>query len=130
MRGQFGINCTKGDLSPKSPKPNMWLLVNHTNPTHTHTHTHCIETNITAGNYKSVRGQSQNNAINGVMLITINHVITTVIFKLFFFLLLLMTPICSHFPMNTSEKISGKPLVHLTDPIPTLKIVIFKTDFH
>ena len=31
----------EGDLSQKSPKPNMWLLVNHMKPTNT-----CIETNI------------------------------------------------------------------------------------
>ena len=43
--GQFGINCPsaflkifknhEGDLSQKSPQPNMSLLANHTKPTNT-----------------------------------------------------------------------------------------------
>ena len=70
LGGKFAINCPSayliilksgnfkifkhqdGDLSQKSPEPNMWLLVNHTEPT--------------TGNYKSESGQLQNNAVKDV----------------------------------------------------------------
>ena len=52
----------------------MWLLVKHAKPTNTlYWSSYLLE----AGNYKSASGQLQNNSVNGTMLITINHVIST-----------------------------------------------------
>ena len=55
----------KGDLSQKLPEPNLWLLVNHSQPTN-------IETKILLkpGNYNSMSGQLWNNSANRAMLIT------------------------------------------------------------
>ena len=76
----------------------MWFLVNYNKPTHQRNYAHKLTTYkhfvlklisfITAGNYRSASGKSQNsgqlqnNSANGPMLITINRVITPVIVKL------------------------------------------------
>ena len=52
----------------------MWLLVNHTKPTNT---LYSNQNILIAGNYKSASRQLQNNSVIGVMLITINPMIST-----------------------------------------------------
>ena len=59
-----------GDLSPKSAKPKMWLLVNHTKPANT---LYWNQYHFTAGNYKSA-GNYKKNSVNGAMSIAINRV--------------------------------------------------------
>ena len=55
----------KGDLSQKLPEPNLWLLVNHAQPTN-------IETKILLkpGNCSSMSGQLWNNSVSHAILIT------------------------------------------------------------
>ena len=73
--GNFGgskfSKITGGDLSPKSPEPNLWLLVNHTKPKNT-------VLKLISFNSRQLQnsGQLQNNTVNGAMSITINCVIT------------------------------------------------------
>ena len=60
--GNFKISKNhEGDISQKSPEPNMWLLDNHT---------------------KSASGQLQNNCVNVAMLILIKSVIIILILRL------------------------------------------------
>ena len=65
----------KSDLSPKLPGPKMWVLVNRTKPINT------LYLNwylLTAGNYKSVSRQLQNNTVNSAMSKTTNCVINCI----------------------------------------------------
>ena len=68
----------------KLSEPNMWLLVNHTKLSNI---LHWNQYLLTAGNYKSAtvqlqnRGQLQNNTINGAVVITINCVIRSEIWR-------------------------------------------------
>ena len=60
-------------LPQKSPEPNMWLLVNHTRPTNTLYWNYLL----TAGNYKSMSGQLQNNTVNDEVSTKIDRLINT-----------------------------------------------------
>ena len=67
---------------PKIVEPSIWLPVSHTKPIDT---LYWNQYLLTAGNYKSARGELQNsgwlqiNTVNGAMSITINRVINQVI---------------------------------------------------
>ena len=49
---------------PKPPKPNMWLLVNHTKT--------LLFLDVSDGGQLQISGQLNNNTVNGAMPITIN----------------------------------------------------------
>ena len=66
----------EGNLSPKLPESNMWLLVNYTKAKNNLYWNWYL---LTAGNYTSTSGQLQNNTVNGAMLITMNRVINDII---------------------------------------------------
>ena len=77
---KFFINH-EGDLSQKSSKTNMWLLVNHMKPTNSlYWNWYFLRTsNYTSANRQLQKSwQLQNNAINGAMSISIDREITTV----------------------------------------------------
>ena len=63
LKNEYNFKIFKnheGDLSQKSPEPDVWLLFNHTK-----SKTLCLETNIlVAGNYESASGQLQTNSVN------------------------------------------------------------------